>query len=154
MSYGSKIEVLRQAVTEIAEVFPSLVAWNEIYLSPAIISGHSSFPLEIQVAEGASEYPDHDGEVRREDFYLEVGILQTYRLDSDKRSNSALSDLALSIFAIKQTIIDQLDGSFLNGLLVRPLIIRRESAVQEQKETTLVKILTFSGGLNEDWVNT
>lgn len=147
---ATKLDVMRQVVIDLGTVFPELTAGQEIYLSPKIMPVDSMSNLELQVCEGGSEYPEHDGSCRSEDFIVRIGIFRKYRLDSGGRQSKALTDLATSLFSLKETVMDLLDGSFLTGdLLTRPLIIRTESEVSETKqEGQLLKTLNFLAGLN------
>ncbi len=140
---------MRQIVTDLATIFPSLTAQQEIYLTPKIMTVPSMAPLELQVCEEAVEYGLQDGSCRDEDFIIRVGIFRKYRLDSGERHAKALADLNLSMFAEKATVINLLNGSFLTGdLLDRPLIIRTESEVTEPEKNQLLKVLSFTAGLN------
>jgi len=140
---------MRQIVLDLATIFPKLTAQEQIYLTPKIMTVPSMAPLELQVCEGAVEYSTQDGSCRAEDFIIQVGIFRKYRLDSGKRHAKALSDLNLSMFTEKAPVIDLLNGSFLTGdLLDRPLIIRTESEVTEPEQNQLLKVLTFTAGLN------
>ena len=146
---ATKLDALRQVVIDLGSLFPKLTAWQEIYLAPKIMEVESMAPLELQVCEGGSGYPEHDGSCRAEDFIVQIGIFRSYRLDSGKRHSKALADLAISIFHLKETVME-LDGSFLTeNLLIRPLIIQTETQVTETKnEGQLLKILNFLAGLN------
>lgn len=151
-----KLDVLKCVLKELAAEFDELRENQEIYLVPKITPLPSASPLELQICEAGAEYIDHDGDVRREQFGLKVGILQKVALDSSGRNARALSDQTYSVFALKERVIDKLDNSFLttrgDNLLVRPLIIRGESEVTASKEGDVnVKVLTFSGGLNVMW---
>ena len=144
-----KVEVMNQIVTDLATVFPGLTAKQEIYLVPMIKVVQAMAPLEIQVCESGVTYPEaeHDGSSRAEDFTVQIGIFRKYRLDSGGRHSKALSDLALSIYKLRDTVIDLLDWGFLTGeILVRPLIIRHESAVTEVADGQLLKTITFIAG--------
>lgn len=144
-----KLKVLRQIVEDLATGFPELTAGQEIYLAPKIMSVSSMSPLEIQVCEGTVQYGDQEGSCRDEDFYVHVGIFRKYKLDSGGRHSKALSDLNLSIYELKELVIDLLAGKFLTGnLLTRPLIIRSEAQVVEPEEGQLLKTLHFTAGLN------
>lgn len=145
-----KLTVLRQIVTELGTVFTGISAWKEIYLAPKIMAVPSMAPLEIQVCEGSSVYPEHDGSCRSEDFLVLVGIFRKYRLDSGERHSKALADLSLSIYNLKETVIDILDGKFLNDLLDRPLIVQTETAVTEPAANQLLKTISFIAGLNTE----
>ena len=147
---AEKLEIMRQVVIDLATVFPELTANEQIYLVPKIMSIDSMAPLELQVCESGVAYPEHDGSCRSENFIVTVGIFRKYRLDSGGRHSKALTDLAVSIFKLKETVIDILDGKFLTGaLLTRPLIIQTESAVTETENTgQLLKTLNFIAGLN------
>lgn len=150
---AKKLEVMRQIVTDLATVFPKLTANEQIYLTPKIMAVDAMAPLELQVCEGAVEYGDHVGSCRDEDFIIQVGIFRKYRLDSGGRHAKALSDLNLSIFKLKETVIDILDGSFLTeDLLVRPLIVRTEAEVSEAQKGQLLKIINFVAGLNVEMI--
>ena len=151
---AKKLDVMRQVVLDLATVFPELTANIQIYLTPKIMAVESMSPIELQVCEGGSVYPEHDGSCRSEDFIIQVGIFRKYRLDSDKKHAKALTDLQLSIFKMKEAVVDILDGKFLTGnLLTRPLIIRTESEVTETKnEGQLLKTLNFVAGLNVEMV--
>ncbi len=147
---STKLNAMRQVVIDLGTVFPTLTTWQEIYLTPKIMAIDSMANLELQVCEGGSEYPEHDGSCRSEDFIVRVGLFCKYRLDSGGRHSKALADLTVSIFNWKQIVIDLLDGSFLTAdLLTRPLIIRTESEVSETKQDgQLLKTLNFLAGLN------
>jgi len=146
---ATKIDVMRQIVIDLATIFPTLTAQQQIYLTPKIMTVTSMGPLELQVCEGAVEYGPQDGSCRDEDFIVQIGIFRKYRLDSGKRHAKALTDLKLSLFAQKAPVITLLNGSFLTGdLLDRPLIIRTESAITEPEQGQLLKILNFTAGLN------
>jgi len=106
-------------------------------------------PLEIQICEGSSIYTTHDP-CRSEDFEVLVGIFRKYRLDSGERHSKALADLTLSIFKLKETVVDILAGNFLTDLLTRPLVITGETAVTEPAEGQLLKIISFIAGLNTE----
>lgn len=150
-----KLDVMRQVVTDLGSVFPKLTAWEQIYLVPKIMAVESMALLEIQVCEGASTYPEHDGSCRAEDFIILVGIFHKYRLDSGGRHSKALADLTTSLFTIKETVIDILDGKFLTGdLLTRPCIIQAETTVTEtsKDKDQLLKILSFLAGLNVEMI--
>jgi len=147
---ADKLDVMRQIVIDLGSVFPELTPGKQIYLAPKIMAIESMADLEIQVCEGASTYPEHDGSCRSEDFIILIGIFQKYRLDSGGRHAKALADLTISIFRTKETVL-RLDGSFLTeNLLTRPLIIQAESIVTETDKdpNQLLKILSFLGGLN------
>lgn len=144
-----KLDIMSQTVVDLATVFPGLTAHLEIYLTPRIKVVPGMAPLELQVCESGCVYPDHDGSCRSEDFTVQVGIFRKYNLDSGNRHAKALADLNLSIFKLKETVIDILDGSFLTGdLLTRPLIVKSESAITEPAENQLLKTITFIAGLN------
>jgi len=147
---AKKLKIMQQIVIDLATVFPELTADEQIYLVPKIMSVGAMAPLELQVCEGGVAYPEHDGSCRSENFMVTVGIFRKYRLDSDGRHSKALADLTISIFKLKETVIDILDGKFLTGdLLTRPLIIQTESAVTETKDVgQLLKTLNFVAGLN------
>lgn len=145
---ATKLDIMKQIVIDTATAFPDLTAGDQIYLAPRIkaITGMST--LEIQIAEGASEYPEHES-CRSEDFVILIGIFRKYRLDSGERHAKALTDLVTSLFTLKQTVIDLLTGSFLtDDLLTRPLIIKAESVITEEQNGQLLKTLSFLGGLN------
>jgi len=144
---AAKLNALRQAIVDLATVYPGLTAQQEIYLVPRIKPLGSMAPLEIQVCEGSSAYTAHDS-CRSEDFEILVGIFRKYRLDSGERHSKALADLTLSIFKLKETAVDILAGSFLDALLTRPLVITGETAVTEPAEGQLLKIISFIAGLN------
>jgi len=150
---ATKLNVIRQVVIDLGSLFPTLTAWQEIYLAPKIMEVESMSPLELQVCEGGAAYPEHDGSCRSEDFIIRIGIFRQYRLDSGKRHSKALSDLATSMFTLRDTVME-LDGSFLTeNLLTRPLIIQTETEVTETKnEGQLLKILNFIAGLNVEMV--
>lgn len=146
---STKLDVMRQVVNDLGTVFPKLTPWDEIYLTPRIKVIASMASLELQVCEGEVVYNEHDGSCRSEDFMVHVGIFRKYKLDSGGRHSKALADLADSIFNLKETVIDILDGKFLTGdLLTRPLIILTESAVVEEQDGQLLKVLNFRAGLN------
>lgn len=151
---AKKLDVMRQVVIDLGTVFPKLTAWEQIYLSPKIMAVESMATLEIQVCEGASVYPEHDGSCRAENFIVIVGIFHNYRLDSGGRHSKALADFSISLFHIKEIVIDILDGKFLTGdLLTRPLIIQAESIVTETKnKDQLLKTISFLGGLNVEMI--
>lgn len=151
---AKKLAVMRQVVIDLGSVFPKLTTWQEIYLSPKILAAPSMAALEIQVCEGGVAYTAHEGSCRSEDFIVQVGIFHSYRLDSGGRHSKALTDLSISLFAIKETVIDILDGKFLTeDLLTRPLIVLSETAVTETKnEGQLLKTITFSAGLNVEMI--
>ena len=144
---AAKLNALRQAIADLATVYPGLTAQQEIYLVPRIKPIGSMAPLEIQVCEGSSAYTAHDS-CRSEDFEILVGIFRKYRLDSGERHSKALADLTLSIFKLKETAVDILAGSFLDALLTRPLVITGETAVTEPAEGQLLKIISFIAGLH------
>ena len=147
---AKKLDIMRQVVVDIGTVFPELTAWQEIYLTPKIMAVDAMANLEIQVCEGASTYPAHDGSCRAEDFIILIGLFCKYRLDSDGRHAKALADLTGSIFKLKETIIDLLDGNFLTEeLLTRPCIIQAESMVTEtaKDQNQLLKTISFLAGL-------
>ena len=153
-----QILIMRQIVAELGIEFTELQIWQEIYLSPLIWPLPSASPLEIQVAEGGAEYPDHDGTVLRGDCLIDIGVLKIAKLDSGERATEALGSLAESMLSLKERVRTRLDGSFLcttpkdiaTRLLVRPLIIRREGVVKK-KSDRLVKVVTFSAGINLMW---
>lgn len=146
------VAAMNQIVLDLAEAFPEYEAEREIYLAPRIQVLASAMPTEIQVCSSGSDYKDHDGGVRREFFNVTVGIIRKFALDSGDRHAQALSDLSKSLLVIKETIIETLHGSFLTGnLLTRPLIIVKESPVEEKKDGILIQTLTFAGGLNVEW---
>lgn len=144
---ATKLNALRQVVTNLATVYPGLTADEQIYLVPRIKAVGTMAPLEIQVCDGSSAYTAHDS-CRSEDFEVLVGIFRKYRLDSDGRHAKALTDLKISILKLKETAVDILAGSFLSELLTRPLIITGESAVTEPIDGQLLKVLSFVAGLN------
>jgi len=146
---AQKLAIMKQIVIDLGSLFPQLSAGQEIYLAPKIMEVESMGPLELQVCEGGAAYPEHDGSCRSEDFIIRVGIFRQYALDSGGRHAKALSDLTISIFTIKETVME-LDGSFLpEDLLTRPLIIQTETEVMETKNKgQLLKILNFVAGLN------
>ena len=151
-----KLDVLKQVIKELAAEFTELREVHEIYLVPRITPLPSASPLELQVCEAGAEYIDHDGSARREQFVLKVGIMQKVAFDSSNKSARALTDQTYSVFALKERVIDKLDNSFLpsggDTLLVRPLIILKESEVEESKDGNVnIKTLVFSGGLNAVW---
>lgn len=136
-------------VSQLKEVFPQL-GEQDIYLTPAILPTPTGAPLELQIAEGGGEIVDNEGNVEREDFLLQVGILQRIHVDSDGRFQNALTEIADSIFQYTLTINNKLRLNYLNRLLVRPLMCRRESAITVyQRDSILVKILYFAGGIND-----
>lgn len=148
----SKLNVMQQLVEDLAEAFPKLTLGRDVYLVPAVMPLPSQSPLELQVCEGGSDYVDHAGEVRREQFTAIIGVLKRFRLDSGGRHARALSDVAESIYLDRDAVITALDGSFLtNDLLTRPLILVSESPVVATGEI-LVKTISFVAGLNVEMV--
>ena len=146
------MNVLRQVVEDLTSKFPDLTAGQEIYLTPKIMTVNAMASLELQVCEGASTYEDITGGCRSEDFTILVGIFRKYRLDSDGRHAKALADLTLSLYTLKEEVIEILDGSFLTALelLTRPIIIKAESAVLDAGEGQLLKVISFTAGLNTE----
>lgn len=148
MATSVKLEVLRAVVTGLGAVFPNLTTGREIYLSPKIMSVPGMAPMEIQVCEGASKYENIDGGCRSEDCIISIGLFRKYRLDSGGRHAKALTDLHLSIFQLKEQVVDAFDDNFLSDLLTRPLIIKAESTVTDVSADQLLKRLDFLAGLN------
>ena len=144
---STKLNALREIVTQLATVYTTLTAHEQIYLAPRIKTIPSMAPLEIQVCEGSSQYTAHDS-CRSEDFEVFVGIFRMYRLDSGGRHAKALASLNESIFKLKVTAVDILDGKFLSDILTRPLILTGETAVTEPVDGQLLKILSFVAGIN------
>ena len=149
---ATKLEVLRNVVLDITSKFPDLTPNQEVYLTPKIMIVNSMTTLEIQVCEGASTYEDIAGGCRSEDFTILVGIFRKYRLDSDGRHAKALADLNISLYKTKEEIIEILDGNFITPreLLTRPIIIKAESAVQDAGAGQLLKVISFTAGLNTE----
>jgi hypothetical protein len=160
MDNTTKLLALRQVVKVLADEFKEITP-EQVYLVPLIDALAAGSSLELQVCEGGSEYPDHMGDVVREDFLIEIGILRKTGLDGEGKFAAALAVQAVSLFNYKGRVINVLDGNFLQTsiqdastkLLTRPLIILREhKAYCPRKATgTLIKVLVFSGGLNTDW---
>jgi hypothetical protein len=125
-----------------------------IYLAPRTTPYNASKDLEIQVFLGELNVVDHDGSVRRDDFQIHVSVLKKTRLDHAARYDAALTSDAESLLEITQTIIDALDGVFLDRLLVRPLILAHISPVGDATSVPglLVQTLTFVGGINKAFI--
>ena len=149
---STKLNVLRCIVEDVSDAFPALRTWKEVYLVPKIMAVSSMSEIEIQVCEDASRYEEIEGGCRSEDFAILVGIFRKYRLDADGRHSVALSDLTLSLFQMKETIIKTLDGDFstVKELLTRPIVIKTESAVTETADGQLLKVIGFLAGLNSE----
>lgn len=146
---ATKLNALREVVTQLATVYTDLTAHEQIYLVPRINALDSMAPLEIQVCEGSAQYTAHDS-CRSEDFEIFIGIFRVYRLDSGGRHAVALADLNESMFKLKETAVDILDGKFLSDILTRPLILTGETAVTEPVTGQLLKILSFVAGINTE----
>jgi hypothetical protein len=142
-------EILTATKTLLEQAFQERDAL--IYLAPRTTPYNASKDLEIQVFLGELSVVDHDGSVRRDDFQIHISVLKKTRLDHAARYDTALTNEAESLLEIAQTISDTLDGAFLTGLLVRPLMLARISPVGDAAGVPglLVQTLTFVGGINK-----
>ncbi len=149
------IQAMNQVTYELGEVFIKFSKAHDIYLSPAVIEVPCRRDFNIQICDGGVQYEDFEGGVRREFFTLIIGILKSFPVDAAGKNHRSLSHETESIFAIKETIIDTLDGSFLvpttgDSYLVRPLRVVAESRIYQGRHLKglLIKELSFLGGIN------
>lgn len=151
------VDVLRQIASELAVAFPKLSKDKDIYLSPAVIEVSSRRAYELQIVDGGSDYTSVlEGGIRRENFTIIIAILRAFALDSSEQYQRFLKDTTNSIFVLKETIINTLEGSFLIDeneviLLTRPLRVITETTVRRgrKQQGLLIKEIHFLGGINE-----
>ena len=146
--------MMNRVVLELGEVFRELQIWKSIYTVPVITELDSRHKLELQIADGGSDYTSAlQGGIRREQFHLIVGVMYNSKLDRGGDYQRTLRDENESIHAYKERVIDELEGNYLlddseTELIVNPLRIIRESPVHRSATYTglLIKELDFLGG--------
>jgi len=152
------VDVLRKIASELEVAFPKLTKDKDIYLSPIVMEVSSRRAYELQIVDGGSDYTSAlEGGIRRENFTVIIAILRAFATDSTEQYQRFLKDTTNSIFVIKETIIDTLEGSFLiaadmtTPLLTRPLRVINTPPVRKGREQQglLIKEVHFLGGMNE-----
>ena len=121
---------------------------QDVYITSHTQWREGSTPLSIQVSDGGSRYDNRQGSARDESFNINVGLWRYVRLDAAGINTRALTELADSIFAIRQKAVLLLDNNYLEGLVVRPLMLIGETAVRDNPKYPglLLKELIFNGG--------
>jgi len=137
---------------------------DQIYFSPNVMY-HAGVkpPLEVQIVDAAGQTVDTDGNVRREDFRVTIGLIAINVKDSYQRYNEFLQDLAKSLWTWERIIKTALNGNFLpisqqpdgtileeDELLTRPLIYRGYGMnTLYQAQNCLIKELYYTAGIND-----
>jgi len=139
-----------QILKELNAIFPELKPLTEIYAAPKITWVSLQRPIELQVAEAGTVLEFRDGSLRSEQVRIVIGIFRQLRKDYESRHVEALTEASLSIFNLRDRIVSGLDGSFLNNLITRPLMLTDESgAIDNEKfPGVLVKEMVFVLGVN------